>query len=116
MAEPIISVNNLTKRYKVFSRKKYILEESLFPWVKKHSFFTSVDSVNFDIYPGESVGILGSNGAGKSTLLKMITGVVSPTSGEIKTVGRISSLLELGTAFNQELTGYENSRRAGNRH
>ena len=54
------------------------------------------------------LGILGKNGAGKSTLLKMVTGVVTPTSGEIITKGKISSLLELGTAFNMELTGIEN--------
>ena len=106
--EPIISVKNLSKRYKVFGRKKDIIVEALFPKANRHTLFTAVDNMTFDVFPGESVGILGCNGAGKSTLLKMITGVVSPTEGSIKIDGRVSSLLELGTAFNPELTGIEN--------
>jgi teichoic acid transport system ATP-binding protein len=67
-----------------------------------------MEDFNLELKKGEILGILGRNGAGKSTLLKMITGVVVPTSGEIKIKGKVSSLLELGTAFNPELTGYEN--------
>ncbi len=106
--EPIISIKNLSKRYKVFARKKDIIVEAMFPKKNRHTLFTAVNDISFDVYAGESVGILGCNGAGKSTLLKMITGVVSPTEGSIKINGRVSSLLELGTAFNPELTGYEN--------
>lgn len=108
MQEPVISVSNLYKRYKVYARKKDIILEALIPKSNKHTYFTAVNNLSFNIYPGESVGIIGCNGAGKSTLLKMITGVVNPTEGELKTTGRISSLLELGTAFNPELTGLEN--------
>ena len=106
--EPIISVKNVSKRYKVFGRKKDIIVEALFPRAKRHTYFTAVENISFDVYPGESVGIVGCNGAGKSTLLKMITGVVAPTEGSITLGGRVSSLLELGTAFNPELTGREN--------
>ena len=106
--EPIISVKNLSKRYKVFGRKKDVIVEAMFPKANRHTLFTAVDNITFDVFPGESVGIIGCNGAGKSTLLKMITGVVSPTEGSIKINGRVSSLLELGTAFNPELTGIEN--------
>ena len=106
--EPIISVKNLSKKYKVFGRKKDIIVEAMFPKANRHTLFTAVDNMTFDVYPGESVGIIGCNGAGKSTLLKMITGVVAPTEGSVKLGGRVSSLLELGTAFNPELTGREN--------
>ena len=98
--EPIISVKNLSKKYKVFGRKKDIIVEAMFPKANRHTLFTAVDNMTFDVYPGESVGIIGCNGAGKSTLLKMITGVVAPTEGSVKLGGRVSSLLELGTAFN----------------
>ena len=67
-----------------------------------------MNNLNLSVKKGEVVGILGRNGAGKSTLLKMITGVVVPTSGTIEVKGKISSLLELGTAFNMDLTGEEN--------
>ncbi len=65
-------------------------------------------NINLSIKHGESVGIVGTNGSGKSTLLKLITGVVTPTTGEIKTEGKIAALLELGAGFNPEYTGIEN--------
>lgn len=68
----------------------------------------SLKDINFDIYQGEAVGIIGKNGAGKSTLLKLLSRVTGPTAGEIKIKGRIASLLEVGTGFHPELTGREN--------
>lgn len=106
--EFVIEIKDLVKKYKMFNRKKDRLLETIFPKLNKHTDFIAINHLDLNIKKGEVVGILGKNGAGKSTLLKMITGVVIPTSGELKINGKISSLLELGTAFNMDLTGEEN--------
>ncbi len=104
-----IVVKNLTKIYHLYNDPKDRLKEALNPFKKSyHHDFYAMKNVSFSIKKGETVGIIGKNGAGKSTLLKMITGVLTPTSGEIKTYGKISSLLELGAGFNPEMTGLEN--------
>ncbi len=104
----VIKITNLVKEYKMYKGRKARLLEAVIPGYKNHESFRAMDNLNLEIKKGEVLGILGKNGAGKSTLLKMITGVVSPTSGTLEVKGKISSLLELGTAFNPELTGYEN--------
>lgn len=103
-----IEIKGLCKNYKMFNRKRDRLVETLIPSINRHTDFSAIKNLNLTIKKGESVGILGKNGAGKSTLLKMITGVVSPSAGSIEVNGKISSLLELGAAFNPELTGEEN--------
>ena len=108
MEENIIEIENLCKNYKMYNSKKARLIETIIPKINKHTEFKALDNLSLNVKKGEILGVLGRNGAGKSTLLKIITGVTIPTSGKIKINGKISSLLELGTAFNPELTGEEN--------
>ena len=104
-----IKVEDLTKVYHLYHKPQDRVKEALNPFKKSyHHDFYAMNGVGFEIKKGETVGIIGKNGAGKSTLLKMITGVLTPTSGTIATVGNISSLLELGAGFNPEMSGLEN--------
>lgn len=104
-----INITNLTKKYNIYGRKRDILKELFDPRRRTyHREFWALDGINCTIFKGETVGIIGKNGAGKSTLLKIITGVLSPTSGTVLVKGRISSLLELGAGFNPEYNGIEN--------
>jgi len=106
--ENVIEIKKLTKEYKMYPNKRDRLLEAVFPSMNRHEIFRALDEIELEVKKGEILGILGKNGAGKSTLLKIVTGVVAPTGGEVITNGKISSLLELGTAFNMELTGIEN--------
>lgn len=104
-----ISVKNLTKIYQLYDKPQDRVKEALHPLRKSyHRDFYAMSGVDFEVFKGETVGIIGKNGAGKSTLLKMITGVLTPTQGSIETRGRIASLLELGAGFNPDMTGLEN--------
>lgn len=109
MPNPIISVKNLSKSYRLYSRPSDRLKEALWPWLPRHRLFYALHDVNFDVFKGEHIGIIGVNGAGKSTLLQIITGVLSSTQGEVLVNGKVSALLELGAGFNPELTGRENA-------
>lgn len=107
--EVAIRVSDVTKIYKLYSSPGERFKESLgFSRKKHYKEIHALDHVSFDVHRGECVGIIGTNGSGKSTILKIITGVLSPTSGRIEVNGKISALLELGAGFNQEYTGREN--------
>ena len=109
MNDIAIKVKKLTKVYHLYDKPQDRLKEALNPFRNSyHHDFHAMDDVSFEIKKGETVGIIGKNGAGKSTLLKMITGVLTPTSGEIEVDGKIASLLELGAGFNPEMSGLEN--------
>ena len=85
--ENVIEIKKLVKKYKMYNRKKDRLIEAIIPKLNRHSDFIAIDNLDLTIRKGEILGILGKNGAGKSTLLKMITGVVTPTEGEIQLNG-----------------------------
>ena len=75
---------------------------------RQEEVFWALKDINFEVYPGEIVGIIGKNGAGKTTLLKILSRITHPTEGEIILRGRVASLLEVGTGFHLELTVREN--------
>lgn len=104
-----IKVDDVCKVYKLYNKPSERLLDAL-GLTKKDRFkdHRALDHVSFEVKQGETVGIIGTNGSGKSTILKIITGVLSPTSGDVEVNGRISALLELGAGFNMEYTGIEN--------
>ncbi|MCR5609795.1 MAG: ABC transporter ATP-binding protein [Lachnospiraceae bacterium] len=109
MSEYAIEINNITKRYHLYDKPTDRFKEALSIKKKKyHKVFEALNDVSFNVKKGEMLGIIGTNGAGKSTMLKIITGVLTPTSGEVKIEGKISALLELGAGFNPEFSGIEN--------
>ena len=104
-----IRVQDITKIYRLYNRQRDRLWESLgLDFKKNYKEKHALNHVDFEVKKGETVGIIGTNGSGKSTMLKLITGVLTPTSGSISVDGRISALLELGAGFNMEYTGIEN--------
>jgi lipopolysaccharide transport system ATP-binding protein len=103
----ILEVKNITKIYKIYKSNFDRLKE-LFTSKSYHKEFISNNAISFDLYEGETLGIIGVNGAGKSTILKIIAGVVVQTSGTITRHGRVTALLELGTGFNFQMSGYDN--------
>ena len=107
--ELAISVKDVTKVYKLYDKPIDRLKETLSLTHKQyHKKFYALKGLSFDVKKGETVGIIGTNGSGKSTILKIITGVLSPTTGSVKVSGVISALLELGAGFNMDYTGIEN--------
>jgi lipopolysaccharide transport system ATP-binding protein len=103
----VLEVKNISKIYKIYKnsidRLKEIFSKSVY-----HKEFVANKNISFDLFEGETLGIIGVNGAGKSTILKIVAGVIEPTLGEVIRHGRVTALLELGTGFNLQMSGYEN--------
>ncbi len=107
--EYAIRVQDVSKIYRLYDKPIDRLKESLSITHKNyHKDFFALNNVSFRVKKGETVGIIGTNGSGKSTILKIITGVLTPTSGQVEVEGVISALLELGAGFNMDYTGIEN--------
>lgn len=106
--DSVIEIKNISKIYNLYNKPSDRLKEALFARQSRHTEFAALNDVSFNVNKGEILGIIGKNGSGKSTILKIITSVLTPTSGECIVKGKIAALLELGAGFNMEYTGIEN--------
>jgi lipopolysaccharide transport system ATP-binding protein len=112
-----IQVEHISKSFHIYAHPQDRLKQFLVPRLQRlmgktpriyyHEFW-ALNDVSFEVKKGETVGIIGRNGSGKSTLLQLICGTLTPTSGTVRTNGRVAALLELGSGFNLEFTGREN--------
>ncbi|MFZ5844598.1 MAG: ABC transporter ATP-binding protein [Pseudomonadota bacterium] len=117
--ETAIMVSGVSKCFNIYESPRDRLKQFIFPRLqqvlsleKKKYFreFWALKSVSFDVFRGETVGIIGRNGSGKSTLLQIICDTLSPSEGAVSVRGRVAALLELGSGFNPEFSGMENIR------
>ena len=107
----VINVENVTMRFrmssdKILSLKEYVV--SALCGKLKYNYFTALENVSFELYSGDTLGIIGHNGAGKSTLLKVISGILKPSDGKVTCYANVVPMLELGSGFDFDLTGREN--------
>lgn len=111
MNKPIIEVDHLTMRFRMNNDRILSLKEFVTTALRgklEYQEFTALEDVSFAVKKGETLGLIGRNGAGKSTLLKVISGILKPTEGSVMTYGNVVPMLELGSGFDQDLTGAEN--------
>lgn len=108
--EPRIEISHVTKEFTLRHRRS--LKELAVAAVRRQDLgintFKALNDVTFDIHEGETVALMGFNGSGKSTLLKLISGVLRPDGGQVRTRGRVAGLIEVGAGFHPDLTGREN--------
>lgn len=106
---PVIKAIGINKKFNLSFDKS--LKEKTLSFFKRQNnkqAFQALNNVDLEVFPGETLGLLGHNGSGKSTLLKILGGILSPTTGKIFARGRIAALLELGAGFHPDLSGREN--------
>ena len=107
--DPRIEIAGVTKEFTLRHRRS--LKELAVAAVRRQDLgintFKALDDVTFDVHEGETVALLGFNGSGKSTLLKLISGVLRPDGGRVRTRGRVAGLIEVGAGFHPDLTGRE---------
>jgi ABC-2 type transport system ATP-binding protein len=109
MSDPVVRVDGLSKRFRLFHERHQSLKQSLLNMRRStHEEFWALRDVTFDVGAGETFGIIGHNGSGKSTLLKCLTKILEPDEGSVAVTGSVSALLELGAGFHPELSGREN--------
>jgi lipopolysaccharide transport system ATP-binding protein len=108
MDEPVILLRNISKCYDLFKAPSDRLRHLLFPKWSNVGKFWALKNIDLEVGSGATVGIIGRNGSGKSTLLQIVAGTMTPTTGTIQKIGRVSALLELGSGFNPEFTGRQN--------
>ncbi len=111
MAENMVEVKNVTMKFRMSDEPLNSLKEVFTTAVRgklRFNEFLALDNVSFELEKGKTLGLIGKNGAGKSTTLKLISGILKPTEGTIRTYGNIVPMLELGAGFDLELTGKEN--------
>ncbi len=104
-----IKIDNLSLCYRQYKQAKDALLELILK-KKRHTDFYALKDINLRLQQGESLGIIGNNGAGKSSLLKLLAGNLQPTSGQLTITGSHSAILELGSGFHPDFTGWENAR------
>ena len=109
MSENSIEIRNMSKSFKIMYDKPLTLKDRLISWKRnKYEMRTVLHDITLNIKKGETVALIGVNGSGKSTLLKIMTKILYPNKGTVKTYGKLSSLLELGAGFHPDFTGREN--------